>query len=282
MSSYFQPATLQEALKLLKNGRPTVAAGCTDLYPLTTEKTLPGNVLDIMALDELRGIKRTDGYWRIGATTTWADILCANLPTAFDGLKLAAREVGSVQIQNVATIAGNLCTASPAADGAPCLLTLDAWVELQSIDSIRSVPLFEFLTGPRQTALCPDEMVTAILVPEDISGAGHFLKLGARKYLVISIAMVAVRVALDGDRIGDVALAVGSCGPTASRLTDLEGVLLGQPLHMVPELIREDLVAANLSPIDDIRADAGYRITAATELLRRAVRDLTQSARFVA
>ena len=94
--------------------------------------------------------------------------------------------------------------------------------------------------------------------------------------------MVAVRVALDGDRIGDVALAVGSCGPTASRLTDLEGVLLGQPLHMVPELIREDLVAANLSPIDDIRADAGYRITAATELLRRAVRDLTQSARFVA
>jgi len=179
VTGYHRPGNLDQALHLLDQGGLTVAAGCTDLYPLTTQKTLPGNVLDIMGLDELRGIGRSGGFWRIGATTTWTDIIHTALPPTFEGLKLAAKEVGSVQIQNVATIAGNLCTASPAADGVPCLLTLDAQIELRSLGGTRILPLSEFLTGPRKNALARNELVTAILIPDRVAGQGYFLKLGS-------------------------------------------------------------------------------------------------------
>ena len=277
MSAYHRPTDLTEALDILAAGPVCVAAGCTDLFPVTETKTLPGPVLDITAIDALRGITRDDQGWRIGAATTWSDVIAADLPGGFDGLKLAAREVGSVQIQNAGTVAGNLCTASPAGDGVPCLLTLDAEVELQSASATRVVPLSLFLTGPRQTNLAGDELVTAIHIPAR-SGRGHshFLKLGARKYLVISIAMIAIRLELSRDVVEHSAIAVGACSPVATRLPGLEADLIGLPLQDLAARVTTAHVEPHLSPIDDIRADAGYRKGAATELIRRGLQDLAQ------
>ena len=197
MAEYHRPVALSDALALLGRGPVTVAAGCTDLFPGIDGPALRGPVLDITAIDGLRGIEASAEGWRIGATTTWSDLLAADLPPAFDMLKAAAREVGSVQIQNTGTVAGNLCNASPAADGVPPLLALDASVELTSTQGTRALPLERFLTGVRQTGRAASEMVTAVTVPRRAgAGVSRFLKLGARRYLVISIAMIAARLVL--------------------------------------------------------------------------------------
>ncbi len=277
MESYHTPASLRDACAILSQGDATVAAGCTDLFPATERKSLQGPVIDIAGLDDLRGITRDNDGWRIGAAATWTEIRRADLPPAFDMLKEAAREVGSVQIQNAGTIGGNLCNASPAADGVPCLLALDASVTLVSTQGERRLPLADFLTGPRQTALQPGEILVDIRVPVgSAEGRSRFLKLGARRYLVISIAMVAARLVTDGGRIASAAVSVGACSAVAVRLQALETVLIGQPLTKAPDVVTSDLVAEALSPIDDIRADAGYRSEAATELVRRTLRDLAE------
>jgi len=237
--------------------------------------------LDVTAIEELRGIGQSAEHWRIGAAATWTDIVRADLPSAFDGLKSAARQVGSVQIQNAGTIAGNLVNASPAADGAPCLLTLDASVELASKAGIRTLPIGDFLLGPGETALEEDEIVSAVRVPK-ASGRGRstFLKLGARKYLVISISMVAARIVEDAGVITDAAIAVGACSAVATRLEVVENSLIGKPAGDDPAAyVDDDMVTRYLSPIDDARSDAGYRNVASVELVRRAIRALTEAGR---
>jgi len=275
VAAYHRPLDLRTALDVLATESVRIAAGCTDLFPATRAAALPGPILDITAIPDLRGVSRVRDGWRIGAATTWADILHADLPAAFDGLKLAAAEVGAIQIQNAGTVAGNLCTASPAADGVPCLMVLDAMVELRTASGARALTLADFLTGARTTALRDDEMVTAILIPEHAGrGRGTFLKLGARKYLIISIAMVAARLDVVGGVIAEAAISVGACSAVAVRLAALEQRLTGSPVGAAADLISADLVGPALSPIDDIRADAAYRKAAATELVRRAVATL--------
>ncbi len=278
---YLRPDNLDDALAALSEGGLVRAAGCTDLLAATERKVLPGDVLDVTGIVGLRGVSQDNGQVRIGGGTTWTDIIRADLPVAFDGLKLAAREVGSVQIQNRGTIAGNLCNASPAADGVPPLLTLNASVELSSAGGVRVLPLQNFITGPRQIALQEDELLTAVLIPnEATAGQGHFLKLGARKYLVISIAMTAARIVIEDGVVMDAALAVGACGPVATRLGEAEAALIGAPLDAYR--ISDAMVAAALSPIDDVRADAGYRTTSAAELLRRTVDEMASEAKVAA
>ncbi|AVO37582.1 FAD binding domain-containing protein [Pukyongiella litopenaei] len=275
MAQYHRPDDLERAVALLAGGRMTVAAGCTDLFPATARPGLAGSVVDLTGIAALRGITENAGGWRIGATTTWADIVAADLPPGFDMLRQAGREVGSVQIQNTATVAGNLCNASPAADGVPPLLALGAEIELRSDTGTRRMPLERFLTGVRRTALRPGEIVTAIFIPR-ASGAGRsrFLKLGARKYLVISIAMVAARIEEQAGRITRAAMAVGACSAVATRLPELETALVGLPMAEAADAVAPDLLAPRLSPVSDLRGDAAYRQEAAAELVRRALGDL--------
>ncbi len=276
MIPYARPSTLTEALQHLAEVPATIAAGCTDLFPATDRPALAGPILDLTGIAGLDGIDHQEGAWRIGANATWTDLLRAELPPAFDMLKEAATEVGSIQIQNAGTVVGNICNASPAADGVPPLLALDAEIALASRNGTRQLALRDFLTGPRQTALAPGEIVTALHIPDTATtGRSRFLKLGARRYLVISIAMVAARLEVHNNHVTQAALAVGACGPVATRLPDLEAALANQPVDVLPDLITEASIAPALSPIDDIRATAAYRLTAAAELLRRAVRDLT-------
>ncbi len=270
---YHQPETLDAAFVALQSGGRLVA-GATDYFPALGEGLPTEDLIDLTRIDGLRGIQQTDEGWRIGATTTWTDIIQADLPPAFDGLKAAAREVGSIQIQNAGTIAGNLCNASPAADGVPPLLTLDAEIELTGPNARRTLPLGAFITGVRETALAPDEIVSAILIaPVSPIARSSFAKLGARKYLVISIAMVSVLTELnDDDRFEDVRVAVGACSPVAQRLTDLEADLLGRPADVLndPTCLRPKHFAT-LSPIEDVRGSVDYRNSVVPELVRRAL-----------
>ena len=223
----------------------------------------------------MRGIRRDAAGLTIGAATTWRDIVRADLPPAMQSLQLAGREIGAQQIQNRGTLGGNLCNASPAADGVPPLLTLDAEVELASIRGRRRMPLADFITGPRQITRAPDELLTAIHVPDAaLSGQGAFRKLGARSYLVISIAMVAARITVADGRVTQAAIAVGACGPVATRLAAVEAALIGAAPD--PARITAADIDPALSPIDDVRADRAYRREAALTLVRRTFADATQ------
>ena len=274
--SYALPDSLEEALALRASGDWCVVAGGTDVYPARVETPDgPRGLLDISALRTLAAVDKDATHWRIGALATWTDLINAPLPAGFDALKQAAREVGSVQIQNVGTVVGNLCNASPAADGVPPLLVLDAQVEIASVDATRVVPLGEFIRGNRQTILAENELVTAILIPRSHDAApSRFVKLGARRYLVISIAMVAAQLSVDDQGLVDSArVAVGSCSAVAARLPRLEAALQG--MRADPGLLDaiDGSLLPELSPIDDIRASASYRSDAAVEIVKRAVSD---------
>ena len=273
---YRRPTVLAEALGVLAARRPAILAGGTDFYPACVGRALPDEVLDLGAIAELRGIREEASGWRIGALVTWTEILDRQLPRGFDCLKQAAREVGGVQIQNCGTVAGNLCNASPAADGVPALLALDARVELASARGRRELALGDFVLGSRTTACAPDELVTAVLVPKRAGDARSvFLKLGTRRYLVISIAMVAAALELRPDRtIAHAAIAVGACSPVAQRLATLEADLAGRPLAPgIGALVVPGYLAA-LAPISDVRGTAAYRLDAAATLVARALERL--------
>ena len=269
---YLRPKTLDEAVVQLRMPGIQVLSGGTDFYPALGDRIAQEPVMDISGLRELRGISNDANYIRIGGLTTWTDVIQTPLPRCFDALKSAAREVGSVQIQNRGTVAGNLCNASPAADGVPPLLALDAEVELASSTGSRRMPLTEYIVGNRKTQRRADELLTAVWVPRTLEDArSTFLKLGARRYLVISISMVAVVILVDAGKVAAARVAVGSCSVVARRLTALERELAGAS-------IRDGLGArvtpdhlAPLSPIDDVRATAEYRRDASVTMVRRAL-----------
>jgi len=275
MGLYARPENLDEALALLRdaqtNAQPwRIVAGGTDVYPSLGEAAARASFIDISALPGLRAITSDSAGWRIGALTTWTDIVGAPLPPAFDGLKRSAREIGSVQIQNVATLAGNICNASPAADGIVALMALDAHIEIAGPSGHRTLPIDRFVLGVRKVDLHPGELVTAIIIPNPgTHSRSHFLKLGARRYLVISIAMVGVNVSFDeAGRVVAAAVAVGSCSPVARRLRDLEARLVGvRPGEMAACVTLDDV--RDLSPISDVRAAAAYRNAAVPVLVRR-------------
>ncbi len=269
-ADYFMPTKLDEALSLLKTRNPDIVAGGTDYFPSRGQAPLGQSILDLSRLDGFSHMEWSDTHLKLGAGVTWSRIAQTNLPEAFKGLQAAAKEVGSIQIQNTGTIVGNICNASPAADGIPPLLTLATEVEIASTHGTRQQPLEDFLTGVRQTTLAADEIVVGLSIPkppDHVSGA--FEKLGARRYLVISIAMTAVLVGLDANgQIDFIRVAVGSCSATAKRLHGLEKDLLGvspndcsvDPVHLTP-----------LAPISDIRGDAVYRLDSAPIQIKRAI-----------
>lgn len=280
MVAYFQPSSLRDALAILRGQDVTVLAGGTDVYPAKTTRagwgeTRHRDVLDISRIPDLRGIEDRGDHWWIGALTTWSELIKAELPPLFDGLKAAAREVGGVQIQNRGTIAGNCCTASPAGDGIPCLLALEAEMECVG-GTVFRVPLSDFLIGYRTTAVTDcGELVTGMRIPKR-AGRGHFAKLGARRYLVISIAMAAAVIETDDSgRVLSAAIAIGACSAVAQRLPALEAALLGRRLDA--ELVRAEHFA-HLKPIDDVRAGADYRRAAALQLVRDLIAEAAANA----
>ena len=268
---YYRPDKINEALDSLSREKLTIAAGCTDLLPSTQQDNLGDNILDISGIKSLRNIDFENGFRRIGSGVTWTDIVeNNNLPNCYDMLKECSLQIGSQQIQNLGTIGGNLCNASPAADGVPCLLSLDASIELLSVNGKRVLKLEDFIKGSRKTELQNNEILSAILIPKEAEiGRSSFLKLGARKYLVISIAMIACKLNLEKDIISDIAISVGSCSAVAKRIKSLENLLIGKSIKDELTTIILNYDYENyLSPINDIRGTNTYRLKASKVLVK--------------
>ncbi|MBV9891951.1 MAG: FAD binding domain-containing protein [Rhizobacter sp.] len=271
-----RPASVAQATRLLAARPWAVLAGGTDLYPAHVGRAVALPLLDISGIAELRGLRRDASGWTIGATTTWSDVARAELPPLFAGLQAAAREVGGMQIQNAGTVAGNLCNASPAADGTPMLLAMGARVVLASARGVRELAVDEFVLGNRRTARVADELVVAVRIPAWSERAlSAFAKLGGRRYLTIAVTTVAVVIDVDGGgTLSAAAVAVGSCAPAARRLPALEARLLGARLDGDVDALVDDADLAPLAPLDDLRGSAAYRFDATRTLLRRAIGEL--------
>ena len=272
---YYRPENINDAITTLSKGELTIAAGCTDLFPKTQEDSLGRNILDISAIKSLKSITIEKEFRRIGSGVTWTDLENEELPNCYEMLKECSLQVGSRQIQNLGTIGGNLCNASPAADGVPCLLSLDASVELISTNGKRILKLDDFIKGSRNTELKKNEILSAILIPQKTErGHSSFVKLGARKYLVISIAMVACKINLDGDIISDIAISIGSCSAVARRLGELENTLIGKNVNsdLTQDIYNFDY-KNHISPINDIRGTDAYRLEVAKVLVKKSIID---------
>ncbi|HXG77296.1 MAG TPA: FAD binding domain-containing protein [Gaiellaceae bacterium] len=253
------PRSLEQALAL-KAERPDavpVQGGTDVLVALNFDRLRPAALLNLNEVGELRGFAREDGTLRLGAGLTYAEALREPLAGLLPALAEASRTVGSPQIRNRGTIGGNLGTASPAGDALPPLLAEGAEVELASVRGGRTLPLREFLVGPKRNALAEDELVVAVRVRP--SGQPQtFLKVGPRNAMVIAVCSLAVVV--DRER-GEARAAFGSAGPVPG--------LVVCPLAEADEL--PERVAAAARPIDDVRGSAAYRRHALRVLARRAL-----------
>ncbi len=268
------PQTLLEALDMLADAPQAVPlSGGTNLIPdMRSGRHRPPVLVNVAALDELRGIRRENGHIVVGGGTTIAQLLRDPLVAAHGALlREAAAVLASPLVRNRATLAGNLVDGSPAADSAPPLLALDAEVELSSRAGTRWLPLDDFLLGVRRTARRPDELLTAVrwAVPAPGSRAA-FYKIGLRKADAISVISVAVLLEQDTDgRCSKARIALGSVAPRVIRAREAEDALTGHPL--TEELIAQAarLAAGAARPIDDVRASAAYRKQVTESLVRR-------------
>jgi CO/xanthine dehydrogenase FAD-binding subunit len=267
-----QPRTLDRALAMLADepGTWKPFAGGTDLMVLLEAGALKHErFINLWGLAELRGVEATDTTLAIGALTTYTDLL--NDPLVRDEFPLlceAAAQTGGVATQNRGTLGGNIANASPAADTPPALLVYDAELELRSVRGVRRVPYARFHTGYKTMELTPDEIIARIHLPRDRRGwTAAYRKVGTRRAQAIAKVCFAAAARLDGNVIQDVRLAFGSVAPTVVRATATEALMRGQQLTPQSTTAAADALAAEISPIDDIRSTARYRRFVARQLL---------------
>jgi CO/xanthine dehydrogenase FAD-binding subunit len=274
---FLQPSSLREALAA-KAERPEalpIAGGTDVMVELNFDRGRPAAILDLTRAAELAAWDRDDGRLRVGTGVTYTraiDELAAVVP----GLALAARTVGSPQIRNRGTIGGNLGSASPAGDCHPPLLATGAEVELVSAAGSRRLPVEEFFTGPKRSALRADELIAAVHLPA-ATGPQQFAKIGTRNAMVIAVCSFALALDPERRRVGT---GIGSAGPTPLRATEAERFLKGvldeeglwssrAPLGEAAAARFGELAGRAARPIDDVRGTAAYRVHALGVLARR-------------
>lgn len=276
---FLQPATWAEALEA-KAAHPDavpIAGGTDVMVGLNFGHLRPALLLDLTRVAELRDWAVTDGAVRLGAGVSYARVI-SELGDRLPGLAMASRTIGSPQIRNRGTVAGNLATASPAGDAHPALLAAGAEVEVASVRGTRRIPIDDFYTGVKRNAMDGDELITAVhVVPP--SGPQQYSKIGTRNAMVISVA--AFGLALHPDRRA-VGTGIGSAAPTPRRAPAAEEFLAGEldssglweSRAELPEATVTrfgELVAAAAAPIDDVRGSARYRVHALSVMARRAL-----------
>jgi CO/xanthine dehydrogenase FAD-binding subunit len=266
------PEDLADALALLAR-EPGVwrpFAGGTDLMVLFEAGLLAHKkYVNIWNLQELRGIEATADEVTLGALTTYTEVQESEILRAeFPMLCQAASETGGLAIQNRGTLAGNIANASPAGDSPPALLIYDAQLELISNAGARLVSYADFHTGYKQTILKEDEIISRIRLPRVMKGWRHYYrKVGTRKAQAISKVCFAGAVRMEGKRISDIRLALGSVAPTPLRCYQTEAVLKGQELNREITDAAQAQLMKEIVPIDDIRSTANYRSRVAANLL---------------
>ncbi len=272
---FYRPGSLAEALAV-KAETPEVLpiAGGTDvMVELNFDKRRPPALLDLGRVAELGEWAEENGHVRLGAGVPYARIV-TELAGLLPGLAMASRTVGSPQIRNRGTVGGNLGSASPAGDAHPPLIAVPSVVEVASTRGTRTVPIGEFFHGPKKSALEPDELITAVLVPK-AAGPQQFSKVGTRNAMVIAVCSFGLSLDLAARRVGT---GIGSAGPVPLRADAAEDyaaeVLPWTGGDLTDEVAREfgELVAAAARPIDDVRGSAAYRRHALAVLARRTLR----------
>jgi CO/xanthine dehydrogenase FAD-binding subunit len=270
-----RPRTLDETLRRLAEDPALVpTAGCTDLMVRGPEALhRMDRVIDLLGVSELRGIREIDGALEIGATTSFSEIRRSPaVRAAFPALAMAASVVGGWQIQNRATLGGNMANASPAGDSLPVLLALDAVVVAASSRGLREIPYAEFHTGYRKTALQPGEIVASVRLPYLPKGAVQaFRKVGTREAQAISKIVVAMTGCIDDGRIAELRLAAGSVAPVPVRLRAAESAAIGMAPGAEAAEATGRAAAGEVTPIDDVRSTAEYRRFALERVVRRLV-----------
>ena len=279
--SVHSPRTLTEAYAALaeRGGALKVIAGGTDLMVLMNAYQLDiREFLDIWRVDELRGIADETGTIRIGALTTYTEIIrSALVQRHIPALVAASRTIGAIQIQNRGTLGGNVVNASPAGDSLPVLAAYDAMVEVGSARGLRVVPFNKFYTGYRRSVLEPDELVLGVRIPKLETGAQDFFcKVGTRRAQAISKTVLAAKARTVNSVVESISIGVGSVAPTVIRARQTERLLSGAKLtdeviHQARETISREVV-----PITDLRSTEHYRRTVTGNILARFLRGLLQ------
>lgn len=276
MTPAWSPKTLAEAREALARGA-TKVAGSTDL--LVVDHATGGvrdSVLNVLGIEELRGIRVEADQLSIGASSSFTKIReSAEVAKHAPLLKDAARTIGAAQIQNRATLGGNIANASPAGDSLPALLALGALIVVSGPRERRIVPYNAFHTGYRKTVLGPDELIERVLIPLPAPAVQVFRKVGTREAQAISKVVVAFASdRLDHRILANVRLAMGSVAAVPVRLHEVEILIEDNPL--TPELADRAaaLVAKSITPIDDVRSTAEYRRHVAGQVVRRLLLDL--------
>jgi CO/xanthine dehydrogenase FAD-binding subunit len=269
------PASLREALdELARHPDARPFAGGTDLMVVLEAGHLPpGRYVSLQHCRELLGIHETPEGVSVGALTTYTDIRnSAVLARDYPMLGLAASETGGLATQNRGTIGGNIANASPAADTPPALLVYDAELELMSSSGSRRVPYATFHRGYKKMDLAPGELIARICLPPKGGREGlwrdYYRKVGTRRAQAISKVCFAGSILMDGDRVKDVRIALGSVAPTVVRATRTEDVLRGKTLNEDAIVAAERMLTSEIAPIDDIRSTARYRVRVSANLLR--------------
>jgi len=278
MSMAYRPQTLAEAQAALASGAVKVA-GATDLMVVDHATGREhASVLDVLGIRELQGIQLDEGGLNIGAACTFTQIRQSVLVAKNARLlAAAAATIGAAQIQNRATLGGNIANASPAGDSLPALLALGALIVISSPTSRRTVPYNAFHTGYRKTVLGPDELIERVLIPLPSPSVQVFRKVGTRAAQAISKVVVSFAADLPVPHtLNNVRLAMGSVAEVPIRLHAVEALIEDEPL--TPDLAERagQLVRRAISPIDDVRSTAEYRRHVAGQVVRRLLLDLLE------
>lgn len=277
----FSPQTLDEVVRYLDEEpdlRPI--AGCTDLMVASPDETLalPG-VLDLTGVPEINGIRWRQDQLEIGAATTFSQIGGSpEVDKHFPSLAEAARVIGGWQIQNRATLGGNIANASPAGDSLPVLMALDAEVVLVGPRGERVVPYTAFHTDYRQTALAQNEIIAWIRLPTPVPGSHQFFrKVGTRQAHAISKVVVALVARVAAGVVAEYRLAAGSVAAMPIRLASVELSVIGQPIGEATAELAGRVAGDSVDPIDDVRSTAAYRRFALVRVVRRLTLRLFES-----
>jgi len=270
------PRTLAQAFAILATGSHRPIAGGTDVMVQITGEIgpAPERMIDLWRLEELRGIGIDADAITLGALTTYSEIrrsaICREHVPA---LVEAAATIGAAQIQNRGTLGGNVANASPAGDTLPVLLASDAVIVVGGARGERTIPVTEFWVAYRKTALAPDELVLRVRIPLAVGREVRFRKIGTRRAQAISKVVMALAWR-DGPRgWSDVRLALGSVADRPIRAAKTEGALEGRPPTVETADRAAETLAAEITPIDDVRSTADYRRVVAARVLHRLVRD---------
>ena len=269
---YVVPSSLDEVLNLLKDypDKARLLAGGTDLIPKLKKRAAAADlVIDLNRISGLSGIDLRSGRLHIGGLARLSGIKESSLvQEKAQALVQAIGLMASPPIRNRGTLAGNLCSASPAADTAPPLLVLDASVRLQSARGERMILLSDFFLGPEKTAMRPDEMLTEVIIPLQ-EGTSTFMKLGRRKAFTLSVVSAALFARVSRGKFVEVRLALGAVAPTPIRGRKVEESLKGNEVNEKNIARAAELIQAEVKPISDVRASAEYRREMSSVLTRR-------------